>query len=214
MENDTIYNDRKLDAFLSSHTAGEDEVLKRARERAAEEDMPPLSPDAASVLAFIARLSKVNSILEVGSGAGVSAVWLLRACPEARLTTIEIDPEHQNIACETYREAEISDRITKLLGDAKEVLINLNEKEYDMILIDTAKTDCMEYLAHSKRLCKIGGLIVFDNVWWSGRAFDPTAQTKEDLAVKMLNRAIVDDCRLDSIIIPIGDGISVSRLIF
>lgn len=207
----TVFNDGLVDTYLASLTAAEDDVLRRARERAAAEDMPPIPAEVGSLLCLLARITDARKALEVGSGGGASAVWILRGLgTEGRLTTVELEPEHQRLANDTYREAGVDHRVTSLLGHAMAVLPTLPDGGFDFMFIDPAKSDYPQYLIQAVRLVRPGGLIIADNVLWSGRVMDPRATDVEDEAIKTFNRQISDHPRLHSAILPIGDGVSVS----
>jgi predicted O-methyltransferase YrrM len=210
----TTYNDGALDTYLRTHTAGEDEVLRQARERAAQEDMPPIPSEVGAFLSLAVRWTRAQNVLEIGSGAGVSGVWLGRSLgPTGSLTTIEVEPEHRRLALESYREAGIADKVTSLLGKALDVLPTLPDKSFDLIFIDPAKAEYPQYLDHAMRLAVPGGVIIADNILWSGRVAERHAQEPEDVAIRVYNQRISTDPRLHSVILPIGDGVSVSIVI-
>lgn len=210
----TIFNDDIIDSYLRSHTAVEDDVLRTARERAAAEDMPPVPPEVGSFLMLLARIVKARDALEIGSGGGASGVWITRGlAPDGTLTTIEIDPEHQRLAMRTYAEAGIADRVRPLLGHAVQVLSTLPARSIDFMLIDPAKREYPIYLDEALRLVRPGGLILADNVLWSGRVMDPRANDPEDEGIRTYNDRVTRHPRLLSSILPIGDGVSVSLVI-
>lgn len=210
----TIFNDDLIDSYLRSHTAAEDDVLRTARERAAAEDMPPVPPEVGSFLMLLARIVKARDALEVGSGGGASGVWIIRGLtPDGTLTTIDIEPEHQRLAKRTYTEAGIADRVRPLLGNAVQVLPTLPAQSFDFMLIDPAKQDYPVYLDEALRLVRPGGLIVADNVLWSGRVMDARATDPEDEGIRTFNDRASKHPRLLSSILPIGDGVSVSLVI-
>jgi predicted O-methyltransferase YrrM len=213
MQTLTTHNDDALDLYLRSHTAGEDDVLRRARERAAKEDMPPVPSEVGAFLNLAVHWTKAENVLEIGSGGGVSGIWLGRGLGEAgRLTTIEVEPEHRRLALESYQEAGIAGKVTSLLGRALDVLPTLPDASFDLIFIDPAKTEYPQYLDHAMRLAVSGGVIIADNILWSGRVAESHAQEPEDVGIRQYNDRISNDPRLHSVILPIGDGVSVSIL--
>jgi predicted O-methyltransferase YrrM len=210
----TVYNDPIVDQYLRKHTMREDEALRKARERAAMEDMPPIPQEVGAFLCLAVRWTRARNILEIGSGGGVSGIWIARGLPvDGHLTTIELDPEHRRLALESYQEAGVTERVSSLLGNALDVLPGLPDASYDMIFIDPAKAEYPQYLDHALRLVVQGGVIIADNVLWSGRIADPRATDPEDEGLRIYNQRIATDPRLHSVILPLGDGVAVSLVL-
>ncbi|MCI0689307.1 MAG: class I SAM-dependent methyltransferase, partial [Sporichthyaceae bacterium] len=114
--------------YLTELTAGEDDVLRHARERAAAGGMPPVSADTGAFLRLAARWVDAQAAVEIGSGAGYSGIWLARGlAPKGLLTTIEADPEHQRFAKASYDQAGLLGRVRSILGRALEVLPRLSD---------------------------------------------------------------------------------------
>lgn len=209
-----FHGDVMIEQYLREYTATEDEILRRARERSAMEDMPPVPAEVGAFLCLAARWTKARNALEIGSGAGISGIWIARGLSEeGTLTTIELDPEHQRLALETYEEAGISKHVRSLLGRASDILPTLPDASYDLMFIDPAKTEYPQYLDHALRLVMPGGVIIADNVLWYGRVADPYCKDPEDEALRIYNRRIATDSRLHSVILPIGDGVAVSLVV-
>jgi predicted O-methyltransferase YrrM len=198
-------------AYLSELTAGEDDVLRHARERAAAGGMPPVSADTGAFLRLAARWVGAQAAVEVGSGAGYSGIWLARGlAPKGTLTTIEAEPEHQRLAKASYEEAGVAGNIRAILGRALDVLPRLSDGGYDLAFIDARKDEYPEYLTHALRLVRPGGVILADNVLWSGRVADAKASDPATEGLRLYSRRIAEDERLESVILTIGDGLSVS----
>src|SRR5215472_14289757 len=143
----TVFNDDLIDIYLRSHTATEDDVLRRAREHAASEDMPPVPAEVGALLCMLVRLTSARRALEIGSGGGASGVWMVRGMPpDGTLTTVELEPEHQRLAKLAYRDAGIEDRVRPLLGHALGVLPSLPDQAFDFMFIDPAKAEYPQYL--------------------------------------------------------------------
>jgi caffeoyl-CoA O-methyltransferase len=202
--------EHEIEQYLWAHGAEEDEVLERARERAAAEDMPPVPAEVGAFLSLAARWSGARDALEFGSGGGISGVWIARGLrPGAKLTTIEVDPVHRELAQQSYREAGVDDRIESLLGRAGDVLPTFPYRSFDFIFMDLPKSEYPIYLEEALRLARPGGVILADNVLFFGRVSDPNFTNPEIEAIRVFNRRIVDDPRLHSMILPIGDGVAV-----
>jgi len=199
--------------YLAELTAVEDDVLRNARGRAAAGGMPPVSADSGAFLRLAARWVGAQAAVEIGSGAGYSGVWIARGlAPKGILTTIELDSEHQRLAKETYEEAGFSSQVRSILGRALDVLPRLTDGGYDLAFLDAVKVEYPEYLEHALRLVRPGGVILADNVLWSGRVADPKVTDPATQGLRAYARLIASDDRLDSVILTIGDGLAVSRV--
>jgi predicted O-methyltransferase YrrM len=197
--------------YLSELTAREDDALRHARERAAAGGMPPVSSDTGAFLRLAARWVDAQAAVEIGSGAGYSGIWLARGlASKGTLTTIEADPEHQRLAKASYDEARVAGRVRAILGRALDVLPRLSDGGYDLAFIDARKDEYPEYLDHALRLVRPGGVIMADNVLWSGRVVDPKASDPDTEGLRLYSRRVAEDERLDSVILTIGDGLAVS----
>ena len=200
-------------SYLAELTAVEDDVLRNARGRAAAGGMPPVSADSGAFLRLAARWVGAQAAVEVGSGAGYSGVWIVRGlAPKGVLTTIEVDPDHQRLAKNTYEEAGFPGRVRSILGRALDVLPRLTDGGYDLAFLDAVKSEYPEYLEHALRLVRPGGVILADNVLWSGRVADPKVTDADTEGLRDYARRIAGDERLDSVILTVGDGLAVSRV--
>ena len=178
-------------AYLAELTVVEDDVLRHARDRAAAGGMPPVSADAGAFLRLAAGWVGAQAAVEIGSGAGYSGVWIARGLADKGiLTTIEADPGHQRLAKETYEEAGVPSRIRAILGRALDVLPRLTDGGYDLAFLDAVKAEYPEYLEHALRLVRPGGVIIADNVLWSGRVTDPKATDPDTEGLRAYARAL------------------------
>jgi len=190
----------------------EDEVLVTARAKGDELGCVPVTPGAGAALSLIAATAGAKSVVEIGTGAGVGSVWLLRGMrPDGVLTTIDIEPEHHRAARETYAEAGIpSNRVRLISGRALEVLPRLTDGAYDLVFCDADKKEYAGYLEQALRLLRPGGVVVFDNALWHDRVADPTQRDEETVAIRELGRTVRDDERLTSALLAVGDGLLVA----
>jgi predicted O-methyltransferase YrrM len=206
-----VVQSNAIASYLGGLVAEEDDALRHARERAAAGGMPPVSADTGSFLRVAAAWSGAQAAVEIGSGAGYSGIWLARGLPpKGTLTTIEADPEHQRLAKASYEEAGVSNRIRSILGRALDVLPRLSDGGYNLAFIDARKDEYPSYLDHALRLVRPGGVILADNVLWSGRVADPKARDADTEALRLYSKRIAEDDRLESTILAIGDGLGVS----
>ncbi|RMI35736.1 O-methyltransferase [Nocardia stercoris] len=187
----------------------EDEVLLAARERAVELGATPVPPSVGALLSMHAQLLGARAVVEVGTGAGVSGLWLLDGMREdSTLTTIDSEPEHQRAAREAFRTAEVPPARTRLInGRALDVLPRLADGAYDLVFIDCAPIEHPMYVAQAVRLLRPGGAIVLHNALLGGRVPDPAHTDPVTLAVRAATRAVAEDEQLTSVLIPVGDGL-------
>ncbi|MBF9328145.1 O-methyltransferase [Mycobacteroides chelonae] len=204
--------DRSRVEAMVSHAEGaisEDDIVVAARERAVDLGAGPVTPAVGALLSVFARLSGGKAVVEVGTGAGVSGLWLLSGMREdGVLTTIDLEPEHQRSAKQAFSEAAIAPSRTRLIGGrAQEVLPRLADESYDLLVIDAAPADQPEFLAGGIRLLRPGGAVVIHGVSAGGRAGDPAANDPDVVGVREAARIIADDGRFTAVLIPLGDGL-------
>ena len=187
----------------------EDAVLHAARVRGVELGCTPIGTGGGAALRFLAAAVAARAVVEVGTGAGVSGLWLLRGMrPDGVLTSVDKDPEHQRAARQALAEAGIpSGRARLITGAALEVLPRLADGGYDLVFVDAAKTEYADYLAEAMRLLRPGGVVAFDNVLWHDRVADPTQRDPETVALRDLGRALREDDRLVPVLLHAGDGL-------
>jgi predicted O-methyltransferase YrrM len=187
----------------------EDEVLATARAKSEELGCIPVGPGAGAALRLLAAAVDARAVVEVGTGAGVSALWLLRGMrADGVLTSIDVEPEHHRAARETLAAAGIAgNRFRLISGRALEVLPRLSDAGYDLVFVDAAKTEYADYLEQALRLLRPGGLVVFDNALWHGRVADPAQRDEETTAIRELGRQVLEDERLVGALLAAGDGL-------
>ncbi len=187
----------------------EDAVLTGARTRGVELGCTPIGQGGGAALRFLAAATMARAVVEVGTGAGVSGLWLLRGMrPDGVLTTVDRDPEHQRAARQAFAEAGIPSSRTRLItGAALEVLPRLTDGGYDLVFVDAAKTEYGDYLTEALRLLRPGGVVAFDNVLWHDRVADPAQRDPDTVALRDLGRSVRDDERLVPVLLNAGDGL-------
>jgi predicted O-methyltransferase YrrM len=197
---------------LSAHAEGsisEDAILAGARERAIDIGAGAVTPAVGALLSVLAKLSGGKAVAEVGTGVGVSGLWLLSGmADDGVLTTIDIEPEYQRLAKQAFSEAGIGPGRSRLIsGRAQEVLTRLADESYDLVFIDADPVDQPEYVVEGIRLLRSGGAIVVHRSALGGRAGDPAARDADVAAVREAARLIAEDERLTPALIPLGDGL-------
>jgi predicted O-methyltransferase YrrM len=201
----------RADAMFA-HAEGsisEDAILSGARERAVDIGAGAVTPAVGALLSLLAKLSGGKAVAEVGTGVGVSGLWLLSGMSaDGVLTTIDIEPEYQRLARKAFSEAGIGPSRTRLIGGrAQEVLTRLADDSYDLVFIDADPVDQPDYVVEGVRLLRSGGVIVVHRAALGGRAGDPAAGDADVTAVREAARLIAEDERLTPALVPLGDGL-------
>lgn len=203
-----MHSDQHIRAYVRAFGESESELLRAARARSEEADIPTVLPQTGALLRFFARVTHARHAVEVGSGGGYSGLWLLGGMdPKGSLTTIEISPAHHGLAQRAFTEAKVTDRIRSILGAALAVLPKLSDSSYDLVFLDAVKVEYPEYLAHAKRLLHPGGLLLADNVLWGGRVADPAVSDDDTFALREFNDTVHDDPDWQGLICDVGDGV-------
>jgi predicted O-methyltransferase YrrM len=191
----------------------EDDVLLAARARAAEVGAPPIGPGGGAALRFLASLIDARSVVEVGTGTGVSGVWLLRGMrTDGVLTSVDLEAEHQRLARQTLTEAGIDSRRFRLIsGAAMQVLPRLTDGHYDLVFIDGDKSEYADYLAEAVRLLRPGGVVAIDNALWNDKVADAAQRDNDTVTIRELGKSLRDDERWLPLMLPVGDGLLVAK---
>ena len=160
---------------------------------------------------MLAAAIGAKSVVEIGTGAGVGSVWLLRGMrPDGVLTTIDVEPEHHRAARETFAEAGVaSNRVRLISGRGLDVLPRLTDGAYDLVFCDADKQEYAGYFEQAMRLLRPGGVVAFDNALWHDRVADPTQRDEDTTSVRELGKAVREDERLTSALLAVGDGLLV-----
>jgi predicted O-methyltransferase YrrM len=157
-----------------------------------------------------------RTVVEIGTGCGVSGIWLLRGMrPDGVLTTVDLEGEHQRLAKETFTEAGIPPQRVRLIpGSALDVLPRLTDGHYDLVFCDGDKTQYADYLAEALRLLRPGGIVAFDNALWHDRVADPAQRDAETVTVRELGKTVRDHESLLPVLLPVGDGLLVAKKVW
>ena len=172
------------------------------------------------LMRMIAMMCGAKRILELGTFTGFSAICLGSALPEGgHLDTLELNDELEDLILEGFEKAGLADKISLHIGDCKETLIKMKsemgedtDKLYDLVYIDANKREYCEYYDLVFDMIRPGGLILADNVIWDGKVCqDPLPQDKQTLSIVSFNDKVTADPRVESVIIPIRDGLNLIR---
>lgn len=204
--------DERLARYATELFAVEDVILTTIRARQEGLRLPPIhiSADEGKLLHVLLRAVRATHVLEIGSLAGYSGVWIARALPpDGRLTTIEKDPRHAVLARQAFTEAGLASRAQVLEGAALDVLSTL-APGFDAIFLDADKAPLPQYFEWSLKLLREGGLLLCDNAFFHGGVVDPSDQTPDTAGVRAFNLLAATDPRLVSTVVPIRDGLVVA----
>lgn len=198
--------------YLASRTTPEDDFLRALKDAARDEGIPPIwiAPEQAAFMQILLRLVHAKMVVEVGTLAGYSAICMARALPEAgEVHTIEINPVHADFAERWIEKSDVSRKITVLRGPGDEELRRLDDHSMDAAFLDADKSSYRVYLKECLRIVAPGGLIMVDNAFAFGQLFDETPTDPEVSAIRTFNDHLATITQLQSIIVPIGDGLWV-----
>lgn len=188
--------------------AAEDDVLTGARDASHELGITPIAPAVGAQLAAIAAATQASAILEVGTGAGVSGLWLLRGAPQATLTSIDTELDHQQHARAAFAKAGIPVTRARLItGRARDVLPRMNEASYDVVLIDADTAGTLEYVEHALSLVRVGGSVLVAHALLGGRVADPAQRDDSVADLRALLRELSTSDAVQAAISPVGDGL-------
>lgn len=186
--------------------------IAEARQHSVELGIDAVSPATGAQLAVIAAATigsaVAGNIIEVGTGVGVSGLWMLAGAPQATLTTIDVESDYQDSARRALLEAGIAaNRMRLIAGDAGEVLPRMNEASYDIVLVDADPKSVIEYVEHALRLARIGGTVLVAHALWRDRVADPVQRGDAVTGFRSLLREIAASDAVISALSPVGDGL-------
>ncbi|WP_203784863.1 O-methyltransferase [Paractinoplanes rishiriensis] len=192
--------------------ATEDIVLQTARSLARELGLDSVTPAAGSVLRLLAAAGSAKAVVEIGTGTGVSGTWLLRGMrPDAVLTTIDVEHEHQRIARRIFQEAGFASSRTRIItGRALDVLPRLADGVYDLVFVDADPTEYSACADAALRLLRPGGVLAVNGALAGGRISDPSARDVDTLTIRETVRSVRESEEWIPAIIPSGAGLLVA----
>lgn len=191
-----------VDRYLAETLLGHDPALEAALAAQERAELRPIevAPVAGKLLHLLVRISRARRVLEIGTLAGYSAIWMARALPEGgRLVSIEAEPDNAALARRNIDAAEVGDRVEILEGRAADVLPTLDASEpFDLVFIDADKESNTVYLDWAARLAPVGAVIVVDNVVRDGRVADLGDEDAQIAGVRAGLEMLRDDPRFDA----------------
>ncbi len=218
MSNRSIGLDARLHEYLCRLGVREPDVLRRLREETARDPMArmQIAPEQGQFMALLVESLGVRRAIEIGVYTGYSALWVALALPpDGRLVACDLNVEWTTIAQRSWREAGVAGRIDLRLGPALATLDALlaagEAGSYDFAFIDADKEGYIDYYERLLVLLRPGGLILADNMLWSGEVADPAVQDPETEALRAFARHASDDPRVSVSMIPLADGVLIAR---
>ena len=194
--------------------ATEDAVVAGARDAAGELGIVAIEPAVGALLALTTATIGAGAILEIGTGTGVSGLWLLKGAPGATLTSIDTELDHHSHARAAFTHAGYAQAKVRLItGSANEVLPRMNEASYDVVLVDADPIDRIEHVEHALRLVRVGGTVLVAHALLGGRVADPAQRGDAVADARALLKELSASDAVAMAVSPVGDGLlHVTRL--
>lgn len=197
----------QLDLFNAY--AGEDPVLQAARDAATELGLEPVPPGIGATLRLLAAAGQARAVVEIGTGTGVSGVWLLGGMrPDGVLTTIDLEPKYQRVARQVFLAAGVPAGRTRIIsGPGVQVLARLTDAAYDLLFADADPVDHADYLFAAARVLRPGGVLVLHGGFTPARLQEPTVHDQVTVATRDLLRDLRESEDWVPALLPTGDGL-------
>jgi len=213
----TIAMDAALQVYLQSVSLREPPLLARLREETAE--LPnarmQIAPEQGQFMALLVELTGARRCLEIGVFTGYSALWVASALPpDGQLVACDVSAEWTVVGQRYWQAAGVRDRIDLRLAPALETLDELlaggAAGSFDLAFVDADKANYDAYYERCLKLLRAGGLLLIDNVLWSGRVVDAAATDEDTVAIRALNAKIHTDARVSISMLPVADGLTLA----
>jgi predicted O-methyltransferase YrrM len=173
-----------------------------------------VDPSQCHFLRLIIKISNIKNVLEIGTFTGLSALSISLALPEdGKLIALDKNEETNKVASSFFKKANQNHKIKTIIKPALESLDDLKNNKFDMIFIDADKMNYKEYYERSLKLTNKGGLVIIDNVLWHGEVADENNLDKYTVNIREFNLHVSNDNRVEQIIVPLGDGMTVCRVL-
>ena len=173
-----------------------------------------VDPSQCYFLHLIIKISNIKNVLEIGTFTGLSALSISLALPDdGSLVALDKNEETNKIATSFFKKAKQDHKIKTIIKPALESLEELKNNKFDMIFIDADKMNYKEYYERSLKLINKNGLIIVDNVLWHGEVADENNLDKYTVNIRKFNEYVSNDKRVEQVIIPLGDGMTVCRVL-
>jgi len=199
---------RELDWKFTEDYIPEREDITVLRQHSTELGIEAVSPATGAQLAFLAAALNPSTIIEIGTGLGVSGLWLMEGAPTASFTSIDNEPDYQQVAKAALIEAGVpANRVRLITGPASQVLPRMNESSYDLVFLDADHESLLDNVEHAIRLAKIGGTILVAHAMWRGRVADPAQREEPVPTLRALLATLAESSAVTAALSPVGDGL-------
>ncbi|MGQ0607496.1 MAG: O-methyltransferase [Chloroflexota bacterium] len=215
MTNRTLHVTDALVAYVHRFGVREHPVLAALRDETMTlpEHSMQIGPDQGAFMALLVQVSGARSIVEIGTFTGYSSTAMALALPpDGRILCCDVSREWTDVARRAWADAGVEDRVELRLAPATETLGTLEDGSFDMAFIDADKPSYDAYYEGCLRVVRPGGLILIDNVLWSGDVADPSVDNETVKVMRALTEKSAADERVDHVILPIGDGLTIARV--
>ncbi|WP_349410175.1 O-methyltransferase [Pseudalkalibacillus sp. SCS-8] len=206
----------KVETYIQSLFTPDDKEYGHITNKMIEIGMPTISvsPETGKLLTLLVKMSGAKKMLEIGALGGYSGICLLRGNEEGSLTSLELEEIYAKVAKKHIEEAGFNGRVEMKTGPALQSLKELEKEntEFDFFFIDADKENYVHYLDLCIKLSKPGSIITADNTLWSGEVLNEATTDKDTRALQAYNQKVAEDPRLESLLIPIGDGLTIARV--
>lgn len=208
----SAFTDGAVERYLYNLLPASHPVLAEMERYAAQHDVPIIGPAVARLLALLVRISGAKRIFEMGSAIGYSTIWLAQAAgPGARVFYTDGDPQNARRAAAYFKRAGVAGRVTILVGDSATMLAH-TPGTFDMIFCDVDKHQYPASLRKAAPRLKRGGLLVADNVLWSGRVARKAGGADTNTrGIQQFNRLLFASREFEPVIVPLRDGVAIAR---
>ncbi len=207
---------KEVEGYLEREHRELPALLLELEQHGKRDDIPIVSRSTGRLLSTLVHCMQANRILEIGTAFGYSTLWMALALPPAgRIWTIDPDRERTETACTYLRRAKKMDAVEIINQPALDVLPTFPQRNLDIVFIDALKEEYEAYLEGALPLLKLSGLVLVDNLLWSGRAAAPPRKSDDDAtkAIRKFNSVFLHHPALDATIIPVGDGTGIGARI-
>jgi len=208
--------DEQLYAYLLAHRSPDDEVVRELREETAKLGdwaVMQIAPDQATFLRVLVAAIGARRAVEVGTFTGLSALAVARGLPaDGRLLCLDVSEEWTAVARRAWKKAGVDGKIELRIGPAADTLRSLPvEPQFDFAFIDADKKSYPVYWDEIVKRLRPGGLIAADNVLWEGEVVRPEEQGEDVVAIRRFNELVLQDRRVESVMLAIADGLTIAR---
>jgi predicted O-methyltransferase YrrM len=199
--------------YLAARTARDDAFLVELKAAARAAGLPPIwvPPEQGSFLQVLLRVARAREVVEVGTLAGYSAIWMARALPAGgRVRTIEFEPRHAEFARAWIARSDVAGRVEVLEGRGIDHLRAIPDRSVDVVFVDADKAGYAAYADEAARILVPGGLLLADNAFAFGQVLDAHPADRDAPAIQAFNERFARDPRFRGLIVPLGDGLWVA----